>query len=77
MFLAGVTCILCSISPDTGQPVGHQGEGGHEEDEHRRPVLRVPVCRTEVRVGNKKIKNLQNNMFQKQDTVRVICSLLF
>ena len=29
--------------PDAGQPVSHQGEGGHEEDEDGGPVLRVSV----------------------------------
>ena len=29
--------------PDAGQPVGHQGEGRHEEDEDGGPVLRVSV----------------------------------
>ena len=28
--------------PDAGQPVGHQGEGTHEEDQDRGAVLGVP-----------------------------------
>ena len=28
--------------PDAGQPVGHQGEGTHEEDQDRGAVLGIP-----------------------------------
>ena len=30
--------------PDAGQPVSHQGEGTHQQDQDCGPVLRVPEC---------------------------------
>lgn len=34
---------MCRDSPDAGQPVGDEGEGGHKEEEDGGAILGVPV----------------------------------
>lgn len=41
--LAAFDLLLANVEPNAGHPVSEQGEHSHEQGEHNRAVLRVPV----------------------------------
>lgn len=40
---AALNLLLADVEPDAGHPMGEQREDSHEQGEHNRAVLRVPV----------------------------------